>query len=193
MTVQSIGTPVQERNVTGNHLFMTAGQVSRGEMHGIGELHYLPQKIRPCPKALDDARNLFSTRSRAPEVIGSCRIARRIGIFNNANLGARMLARIVWRQRGLLRLVLHALIVPRSVQNRNFNATWITRGPRSEGICGNAPELTSLFVRVFSVCFGNYVLLTCGSKSGPSAPRASATFNDSPPPKNECASCHHFT
>ena len=59
MAVQSIWTPVQVRNVAGDHLLVPARKMAFGEVDGIRELNYLLQEIRPCAKTLDDARDLL--------------------------------------------------------------------------------------------------------------------------------------
>lgn len=61
MAVQSIWTPIQVRNVAGDHLLVPPPKMAFGEVDGIGELHYLLQEIRPCAETLDDARDLLSS------------------------------------------------------------------------------------------------------------------------------------
>ena len=59
MAVQSIWTPIQVRNVAGDHLLMASRKMAFGEVDGIRELNYLLQEIRPCAETLDDARDLL--------------------------------------------------------------------------------------------------------------------------------------
>jgi len=58
VTVQSICASVQIRDMAGNHLLVPSRQMSFREMDGIGELNYLPEKIRTCSEAFDDPRDL---------------------------------------------------------------------------------------------------------------------------------------
>src|SRR5438270_462734 len=57
MAVQSIWAPIQVRNVAGDHLLMTSGEMAFGEVDRIRELNYLLQEIRPCAETLNDARD----------------------------------------------------------------------------------------------------------------------------------------
>jgi hypothetical protein len=59
MAVQSIWTPIQIRNVAGDHLLMPSREMAFGEVDGIRELDYLLQEIRPCAETLDDAGDLL--------------------------------------------------------------------------------------------------------------------------------------
>jgi hypothetical protein len=81
MTVQSIRTPVQVRNIAGNQLFVAPGQMAFGEMNRIGELDHLPQEVRSRAEALHDAGYLGPSRSFAPEVVGFRGCAGCFGIF----------------------------------------------------------------------------------------------------------------
>jgi hypothetical protein len=87
VAVESIGAPVQVRDVAGNHLFMSPREMPFREVNRIRELHDLPQKVRSRAEALDDAWHLLPSRSLAPEVVGSRRFAGRLVIFGDADLG----------------------------------------------------------------------------------------------------------
>ena len=47
VTVESIRTAVEIRDITGDHLLVPALKMALGEMNGIGEVHHLTQEIRP--------------------------------------------------------------------------------------------------------------------------------------------------
>src|ERR1017187_7323308 len=68
VAVQSIGTAVQVGNVAGDHLLVPTREMALGKMDGVGEIHHLPQKIRPRTKALDDARHLCPAGARTPVI-----------------------------------------------------------------------------------------------------------------------------
>ena len=86
VAVESIGTAVQVADVTGDHLFVAALQVPLGEMNGVGEVDYLPQKIRTSAEALYDAGHLRTPRTCAPIIVGGKCFARGVGVFDDANL-----------------------------------------------------------------------------------------------------------
>lgn len=58
-----------------------------GEMDCVRELDYLAQEIRACCEALDDARDLVSSRARPPEIVGRRNLACGLGVFDERNLG----------------------------------------------------------------------------------------------------------
>ena len=60
MAVESIRTPVQIGDVSGDHLFVAARKMSFGKMYGVGEFHDLTQEIRPCAETLDDAGHFLA-------------------------------------------------------------------------------------------------------------------------------------
>src|SRR5438876_6688840 len=64
MAVRSIRTTVQERDITGDHFFVPAGEMSFRKMDGIRKIDHLAQEVRPCAEALDDARNRVSPSCR---------------------------------------------------------------------------------------------------------------------------------
>ena len=86
MTVQSIWTAVQIGDVTGNHLFLTPRQMPLGEVNGVGEFDHLSQEVWTRAKALDDAGNLVPSGTGPPEIIGSARLARCVGVFGDFDL-----------------------------------------------------------------------------------------------------------
>ena len=59
VAVQSIRAPVQEGDVTCDHLLVPAGKMSFGKMDCVRELDYLAQEVRPRPKTFDDPGNLL--------------------------------------------------------------------------------------------------------------------------------------
>ena len=67
---------------------MSARKMPFREVDGVRELHYLPQKVRSGPEALDDSRNLLSTGTRPPEVISGSGVARCFAIFDDPDFGA---------------------------------------------------------------------------------------------------------
>jgi len=89
MAVQSIRTPIEERDVAGNHLLVAARQVTFGKMDGVGKFNNLSQKVRPGPKALDDAGHLLSSRARAPKIVCRGNFAGSLGVFRDLNLCRR--------------------------------------------------------------------------------------------------------
>ena len=86
MTVQSIRTAIEEGDVTGDHLFLTSRKMSLGEVNGVGEFDHLTQEVGTRAEALDDARDLLPSGSRAPEIIGSECVARSLGVFGDFDL-----------------------------------------------------------------------------------------------------------
>ena len=59
MTVGSIRTAVQKRDITGDHFFLPPGEMSFGKVDLVGEIDHLAQEIRPCAETLDDAGDLL--------------------------------------------------------------------------------------------------------------------------------------
>ena len=102
MTVQSIRTAVEVRNIGGNHLFVTAREVSCREMNGIGKLNHLAQEIRPHAKTLDNAGHLLPSRTGPPEVIGAGGFPGSLMILNNLDLWRRLRLLIRRFARGIL-------------------------------------------------------------------------------------------
>jgi hypothetical protein len=90
MAVQSIRAPIEERDVAGDHLLVSARQVPFGKMDGVGKFNHLPQKIRPCAKAFDDAGDLFSSRAGTPVVVCRGHFAGSFGVFGDLNLCCRL-------------------------------------------------------------------------------------------------------
>ncbi len=70
MRVQSIWTAIEVRDVTRDHLFVAAGEMSFGKVNGVGKLHYLPQKIWTLSKAFKDAGHFCAAGSFAPHFVG---------------------------------------------------------------------------------------------------------------------------
>jgi hypothetical protein len=87
MTVESIRAAIEEGDVAGDHLFVTAIQMSLREVHGVGEIHHLPKEVGTRAKALDDARYLRSSRAGTPVVVRRSRIAGGVAILRHADLG----------------------------------------------------------------------------------------------------------
>jgi hypothetical protein len=83
MAVQSIRTPIQIRNVAGNHLLMAAGEMALREMDGVSQFDDATQKVRPRSEALDDARNLLSPRPGSPKVVSGSRFSGGFRVFND--------------------------------------------------------------------------------------------------------------
>jgi len=92
MAVQSIGTVVQIRDVAREHLLVIAREMSRGEVQCVRKLDHLPQKVGPRTEAFYDARNLASSRSGTPEVVCSRSLADGFVVFDNFDLGLRILS-----------------------------------------------------------------------------------------------------
>jgi hypothetical protein len=101
MAVQSIRTPIEERDVAGNHLLVPTRQVPFGEMDGVGKLNHLPEKIWSRAKAFD-AGHLLSSRARAPKIVCRGDFAGGFGIFGDLNLCRRFCMKF-----GGLRFVIH--------------------------------------------------------------------------------------
>lgn len=89
MAVQSIRAPIEKRDVAGDHLLVAARQVAFGKMDGVGKFNDLPQKIRPGSKALDDAGDLFSSRTGAPKIVCCSNFADGLGVFGDPDLCRR--------------------------------------------------------------------------------------------------------
>ena len=60
VAVQSIRAPVQIGDIARDHFFVASRKMPIGEMNGVGELHYLKQKVRTCPETFDNAGNFLS-------------------------------------------------------------------------------------------------------------------------------------
>ena len=86
MAVQSIWTPVQVRDVAGDHLFMAAREMAFGEMDRVREVDHLAKKVGARAETLDDAGNLRAARSRAPVVVGGGSISGGFVVFGDADL-----------------------------------------------------------------------------------------------------------
>ena len=93
MAVQSIRAPIEKRDVAGDHLLMPARQVPFGKMDGVGKFNDLPEKIWPGPKALDDAGDLFSSRTGAPVIVCRGDIPGSFGVFRDPDLCCRLCVR----------------------------------------------------------------------------------------------------
>jgi hypothetical protein len=89
MAIQSIRTPIEERDVAGNHLLVPARQVPFRKMDGVGKFNNLSQKIRPRAKAFDDAGHLLSSRARAPKIVCCSYFAGSLGVFGDPDLCRR--------------------------------------------------------------------------------------------------------
>lgn len=85
MAVQSIRAAVQVRDTARDHFLGAPKKMSFGKMNGVGEVNNLPKEVRPCPKALDDARHLLASGTSAPIVIGGGGFACRFVVFDDSN------------------------------------------------------------------------------------------------------------
>jgi hypothetical protein len=90
MAVESIWTPVQIRNVAGDHLFVSPGKMPFREMNGVSQFNDATQKVRPGSEALDDPRNLLSTRPRSPKVVSRGRFSGGFRVFNDPDFRDRL-------------------------------------------------------------------------------------------------------
>jgi hypothetical protein len=86
MAVQSIRAPVQIRDVAGDHLFVSAGKMPFGEMDGVSHFDDAAQKIRPRSEALDNARNLLSSRTGSPRIVSGGGLSRGVRVFDDSDL-----------------------------------------------------------------------------------------------------------
>jgi len=90
MAVQSIRTPVQIRDVAGDHLFVAARKMPGREMDRVSQFDDATQEVRPRSEALDNAWNLPSPRPGSPKVVSRSRFAGSFRVFNNPDLGGRL-------------------------------------------------------------------------------------------------------
>jgi len=90
MAVQSIRTPVQIRDVAGDHLFVAARKMSFREMDRVSHFNDAPQEVRPRSEALDDAGNLLSSRPGSPKVVGGGRFSGGFRIFDDSDFSGRL-------------------------------------------------------------------------------------------------------
>jgi len=90
MAVESIGTPVQIRNITRNHLFVAARKMPLREMDGVAHFDDATQKVRPRSEALDNARNLLPPRPGSPEVISRSRFSSGFSILDDSDFRRRL-------------------------------------------------------------------------------------------------------
>jgi len=86
--VQSIWTAVQEGNIAGDHLLVPAGKVAFGKMNGVGELHYLTEKVWPLSEALEDAGHFCAAGGIPPLIICSGGVAGGVGVLDLLDLQA---------------------------------------------------------------------------------------------------------
>jgi len=83
VAIQSIRTPVQKRDVAGDHLFVAARKMPFGEMDGVSQFDDAAQKVRPRSEALDDAGNLLSARPSPPKVVSGGRFSSGFRVFDD--------------------------------------------------------------------------------------------------------------
>jgi hypothetical protein len=95
MAVQSIWTPVQERDIAGDHLFMSPREMAFREMDRVREVNHLAKEVWARAETLDDAGNLRATRARAPVVVCCRGISGGFVVFCDADLG-RWFGRLVF-------------------------------------------------------------------------------------------------
>jgi hypothetical protein len=93
MAVQSIRAPIEKRDVAGDHLLVPPREVAFRKMDGVGKFNDLPEKIWPGPKALDDAGDLFSSRTGAPVIVCRGDIPGSFGVFRDPDLCCRLRVR----------------------------------------------------------------------------------------------------
>jgi hypothetical protein len=89
MAVQSIRTPIEKRDVAGDHLLVPAREVPFRKMDGVGKFNNLSQKIRPRAETLDNAGHLLSSRARAPKIVCCSYFAGSLGVFGDPDLCRR--------------------------------------------------------------------------------------------------------
>ena len=89
MAVQSIRAAIQKGNVAGDHFLVTAGEMAFGEMNSVGEFDDLAEEIGTCAKTFDDAGNLLASGAGAPEIVSGGEVAGGVGVFGDADFGAR--------------------------------------------------------------------------------------------------------
>ena len=85
MAIQSIWTPVEVRDITGDHFFMAPGEMTFGEVHFVGELDNLAQEVGARSEAFDNARNLSSAGVSAPEIVGGGNVSGGFVIFGDSD------------------------------------------------------------------------------------------------------------
>ena len=90
MAVQSIWAAIEEGDIAGNHLFVTAREVAFRKMNGVGKFNYLAQKIRPRTETLDDAGHLLSPRTGSPEIVCGSNFSGSFSVFGNLNFCRRL-------------------------------------------------------------------------------------------------------
>ena len=71
--------------MAGDHFLGAPKKMSFGKMDGIRKINDLPKEVRPCPKALDDARHLLASGTSAPIFIGGGGFACRFVVFDDSN------------------------------------------------------------------------------------------------------------
>ena len=86
MAVQSIWTPVQVRDVAGDHLFMASREMAFREMDRVREVDHLAKKVGASAETLDDAGNLSAARSRTPVVVCRRGVPGGLVVFGDADL-----------------------------------------------------------------------------------------------------------
>lgn len=85
MAVQSIGTAVEEGDITGDHLFMTAGQVAVRKMDLEREIHQAGQEIGARTKTFNNAWDQACCGT--DELVSSSQVPGGLMFFNNPDLG----------------------------------------------------------------------------------------------------------
>ena len=88
MGVQSIWTAVQEGNIAGDHLLVPAGKMAFGKMNGVGELHYLTEKVWPLSEALEDAGHFCAAGGFPPLIICGGGVTGGVGVLDLLDLQA---------------------------------------------------------------------------------------------------------
>ena len=105
MAVQSIRTPVQKRDVAGDHLLMATGKMPFGEMDGVSQFDDATQKVRPSSEALDDAGNLLSPRPSPPDIVSRRRFSGGFSIFDDPDFRGPLRGWSAIRARRMLRII----------------------------------------------------------------------------------------
>ena len=87
VTVQSIRTPVEIGDVTGNHLLVSSGEIALGKVHCVRKFYDLAQEVRARSEALDDSGYLPTPGTSSPEIVCGGGLASSVLVLDNPNLG----------------------------------------------------------------------------------------------------------
>jgi hypothetical protein len=83
VAIESIRAAIEKGNVAGDHLLVTAREMTFRKVNFVGEFDYLAKKIRPRAKTFDDARDLLTPGAGAPEIVGSSDCAGGFCVFGD--------------------------------------------------------------------------------------------------------------